>query len=305
MRMAALLAAGMMAVGGVAVAGCGDDDEQGGNTAQAAATGENPDTLRLAVTDLQGLEELQREFGAFETAFEETTGKEIEFFPVADRAAAAAALAADRVDLVFTGPAEYVVMRERTNAEPLIAIRRPGYRSCVYVDAGSDAQSLADLEGKKVGMSDIGSTSGHLGPSQLFVDAGMDPQEDIEVLTVGDAVHAALERGDVDAVGVGCHDRDEYIADDPTGYRTLVEGDALPADVIIAREDLDDALLDELRTAIEGNWPTLLEAMLEGKDNQKYEDAELVGLPQDSDYDVVRSMYQAIGVDDFGDFVGD
>lgn len=264
------------------------------------------DEIRVAVTDLQGLEELQREFGAFEETFEETSGMSIDFYPVNDRVAAAVALETDQVDVVFTGPAEYVVMRERTDAKPIIAIRRPGYHSCIYTTSGSDIEEVADLEGTTIAMSDIGSTSGHLGPSQILVDGGLDPQEDVEILTVGDAVHEALKRGDVDAVGVGCHDYEEFMAeeDDPSDFKIIVEGDPLPPDILLARKGLDKATVKQVRTTFKENFDALLEAMLEGKDNAKYEDATLVRVT-DSDYDVVRSMYQAIGVDDFTEFVGD
>ena len=92
---------------------------------------EQAGTIRLAVTDVQGLEELQREYGAFQGVFEEKSGLDVEFFAVTDRTAAAAALQADRLDVVFTGPAEYVVIHERTGAEPIVAIERDGYRSWV------------------------------------------------------------------------------------------------------------------------------------------------------------------------------
>src|SRR3954451_17728318 len=72
---------------------------------QAAGNGDS--TLRFAVTDLQGLEELQREFGAFERTFEERSGLDLEFFAVTNRTAAAAALESGDVDVVLTGPAEY------------------------------------------------------------------------------------------------------------------------------------------------------------------------------------------------------
>lgn len=286
----------VVAISLATTAGCGEDDE--------AAAGPVPGTLRMAVTDLQGLEELQREFGAFKAEFERAAKVKLDFFAVSNRTAAAAALASDRVDLVFTGPAEYVVLNARTKAEPVVAIRRPDYRACVYVKADSPVRRLADLEGKKVGMSDIGSTSGHLGPSQLFVDAGLDPSEQLEVVPVGDAVHQALLRDDVAAVGVGCHDRDEYIEGDEADFRTVVEGPPLPPDVIMAHPDVSDEAVTQVRAAFERNWPTLLAALLEGKDNAKYESAALV-VPDDSDYDVVRSMYRAIGVDDFTEFVGD
>ncbi len=189
-----------------------------GNSVESSA--DEGSVVRMAVTDLQGLEELQREFGAFVEAFEESTGLQVEFYPVNDRVAAAAALQSDQVDLVFTGPAEYVVLRERVGVEPVVAIKRADYHSCIYSRADSGITSVGDLKGKTVGMSDIGSTSGHLGPSQLLVDAGLNPRSDLKVLTVGDAVHEALKRGDIDAVGIGCHDYEEFMeTDNPSNYK--------------------------------------------------------------------------------------
>jgi len=286
-----------VAAGIAALSACGEDSAEGGEAT----------TVRLAVTDLTGLEELQREFGAFVDAFEAESGMAMEFYPVADRAAAAAALDSEGVDMVFTGPAEYVVMAERTDAEPVVSINRPGYRSCVYTTADSPISSLEDLAGEKVAMSDVGSTSGHLGPSQMFADAGIEMPGGVEVLTVGDAVHPALVRGDVAAVGVGCHDYEEAMEaeDDPSEFRVVAEGDLLPPDVIIARPELDDEMVEAVRATFEENWEqVLLPAMLEGKDNQKYDGATLEAVPADSDYDPVRDMYRAVGVDDFSEFVG-
>lgn len=270
-----------------------------------SADEEADSALRFAVTDLQGLEELQREFGAFEETFEEQSGFELEFFAVNDRTAAAAALDSGDVDIVFTGPAEYVVIHERTDAEPVVAIERDGYRSCIYTSAGSGVSSLADLRGKKVAMSDVGSTSGHLGPSQMLADAGIDPLEEVQVLTVGDSVHQALVRGDVDAVGIGCHDYEEFMAqEDPADFPMIEEGPLLPPDLLIARSGLDEPTVEAVRETFSDNFDALLTAMLDGQDNAKYENATLVQV-EDADYDVVRSMYQAIGANDFAEFVGE
>lgn len=279
------------------VAGCSAGD--------AAQPGQPP-TLRFAVTDLQGLEELQREFGAFKDEFEKQSGMKLDFFAVNNRTAAAAALDADRVDVVFTGPAEYVVIHEKTGAEPIVAIERDGYRSSIYTRADRGITNLEQLRGGTVAMSDVGSTSGHLGPSQMLVDAGVDPTSEVEVLTVGDAVHESLKRGDVDAVGVGYHDYEEFMAaeDDPTQFRLLAEGPVLPPDLLMGREGLDEATVATIKETFTDHFDTLLSAMLEGKDNAKYENAKLVSVT-DADYDEVRSMYQAVGVNDFSDFLGD
>jgi phosphonate transport system substrate-binding protein len=186
-----------------------------------------------------------------------------------------------------------------------VAIRRPDDHSCISTTADNPITSVSDLEGGTIAMSVSGSTSGHLGPSQLLVDAGLDPQEDLEVLTVGDTVHEALRRGDVDAVGIGCHDYEEFMeTDDPADYRILEEGEPLPPDVLVGREGLDEETVDVVRQTFTDHFDDLLAAMLEGEDNAKYASAELVEV-DDGDYDIVRSMYEAIGVDDFTEFVGD
>ena len=74
------------------------------------------DTFKLAVTDVEGLERLQLEWGAFKEALETATDHTFEFFPVTSRTAAAEALRAKRVDFVITGPAEYIVINKLTDA---------------------------------------------------------------------------------------------------------------------------------------------------------------------------------------------
>lgn len=290
-RMTALAVALTLAVLG---AGCGGED--------AGASG---DKLRFVVTELKGLEELQREFGAFEEVFERESGLELELFPVASRSAAAAALDADRADLVFTGPAEYVALRARVGVIPVVAIERPGYSSCIYTTTDSGAARLADLRGRRIAMEDVGSTSAHLGPSLMLQEAGLDPQSDVDVVLVGDAMHEALLRGDVAAVGAGCHDYEEFVAaGDQDRFPVIARSDQLPADVIVARDGLTGATIEVVRATFEENWPALREAMLAGEENQKFAAATLA-VPGDSDYDVVRDMYRAIGVDDYSEFVGE
>jgi len=279
----------------VGLAACGEDADASGRP-----------TLRLAVTEMKGLEQLQREFGAFETELEESAGVELELFPVSDRSAAAAALISEQVDLVFTGPAEYVVMAARAEVEPVVGIRRPGYSSCIWTTTSSGITGLADLEGEVVAMEDIGSTSAHLGPAQILADAGIDPLSDIELQFVGGAMQEALERGDVAAVGAGCHDYDEFRAEgDPANFTLLERGPQLPDDVILARVGLDEEVVANVREAFEDGWPALRAAMVQGEENEKFAEATLISEPVDDDYDVVRSMYQTVGVDDFAEFIGD
>ncbi|HBQ22479.1 MAG TPA: phosphonate-binding protein, partial [Alphaproteobacteria bacterium] len=43
------------------------------------------DKIRLAVTDIEGLEQLQQEFGPFAEALKKSTGFDVELFPVSSR----------------------------------------------------------------------------------------------------------------------------------------------------------------------------------------------------------------------------
>ncbi len=99
------------------------------------------ETIRFAVTDIDGLEALQREMGPFKDAFEAASGLKVEFFPVSGRTIAVEAMAADQVDFVLTGPAEYVVFNARLDAQPVVTFKRPDYYSNVVVLDASPVQT--------------------------------------------------------------------------------------------------------------------------------------------------------------------
>lgn len=91
----------------------------------AAPAAHAQDSIRFAVTDIDGAESLQREFGPFKAAFEKVADVKVQFFAVSGRTAAVEAMAAGQVDFVLTGPAEYVVFKARTNAVPVVGWQRP------------------------------------------------------------------------------------------------------------------------------------------------------------------------------------
>ena len=91
------------------------------------------DTVRFAVTDIDGMEALQREMGPFKEAFEKASGLSVEFFPVSGRTIAVEAMAADQVDFVLTGPAEYVVFNAPCGACGVTVSYRCALNSCKCV----------------------------------------------------------------------------------------------------------------------------------------------------------------------------
>lgn len=279
--------------------------------AAAVALPASAETYKLAITDVEGLERLQTDWGPFKAALEAASGESFEFFPVASRTAAAEALRAKRVDFVITGPAEYVVINKLTDAETVVGLSRPDYFCGWVVLAGSDVVKPADLKGKKVAMDDIGSTSGHLCPSQLLADYGVDPLNDVQIVHTTRAVaHEALKRGDVAAIGVnytswvnGVRAKDDSVP--PGSFRVIARSGDLPNDLLMAGSHLDPAVVEKIRTAMVDGKATVIEAILSvGGDNEKYRGMDLVAI-EDSAYDPVRAMYATIGHPEYSEFVGE
>ncbi|MCA3260512.1 MAG: phosphate/phosphite/phosphonate ABC transporter substrate-binding protein [Telmatospirillum sp.] len=271
------------------------------------AYAQTPAELRFAVTDVVGLENLQREWGPFQKALEARTGLKLAFFAVTNRTAAVEAMNAKRVDLVFTGPAEYVVFRTRTNAVPVIALQRTDYYANVVVRADSGITEVSELKGKKVAFGAIGSTSRHLGPMQVLADQGLNPREDFQITHVSANVgFEALKRGDVAAMGMNYTDFQRLVERDPaTPYFVIARGRDLPLDLILAGAHVEASVVERLRKGIADNAAEMTKAILAGEgENVKFKGMSWVPSIRDADYNYVRKMYRTIGQTQFGEFVG-
>ncbi|MGM0569827.1 phosphate/phosphite/phosphonate ABC transporter substrate-binding protein [Marinobacter sp.] len=260
-----------------------------------------PNPIRMADTGIEGMGPLKEAFGPFADAFKETTGLTLEMFSLSNRTAAGTALQYDDVELVFAGPSEFVLFDRDSDIEILFAIERPHYGSSFYVPADSDIESLADLKGKRVALKDTGSTSGHIFPSQMMVDAGLDIKRDVEVIMAGDARIAALVNGDVAAMGGGNRDIEEIEEMDPDGdYRVIASSDVLPGDPVVMRGSLDSDCKTALRETLEDNSDVLWEALVATERNEdKFlnRDSSLGFDRTAADYEVIKRAYEAAGIE--------
>lgn len=278
------------------------------------ATTLQAETLKLAITDLVGLEELQREFGPFKAELEKHTGYQIDFLPVTNRTAALEAMRFKKVDFVLAGPAEYVVMRKRAKADVVAGLYRPDYFSMIVVKADSPYFSLKGLKGKHIGMGSVGSTSRHLGPMHVLSEAGINPLKDIKVTHTNVKVAwEALKKGDVDAVGFGRSDYESLLAKEAekgglqrNAFRILARSPDLPNDLLMVGAHVPKKAVETMRTAISQHSDALIDAILRGADHVKrYKGMRFLPQISDSDYDVVRAMYGTAGYPEYADFIGD
>lgn len=265
-------------------------------------------TIRFAVTDVDGLENLQREFGPFVEAFEERSGLGVDFFPVSGRTAAVEAMAAGQVDFVLTGPAEYVVFNARLGAEPVVGWQRPDYFAQIVVLADGPIETVADLAGTTISFGEIGSTSQHLGPAQALADLGVTYGVDYEPIFVNRNVAVeALKRGDIGAIGMNfTHLTRIREAFPETGFAVVARGRDLPSDILLAAPSVDDAVVEQVRATFLEHGADLMRAVVETTDdNRKYAGGVFLPRIEDRDYDYVRKMYETIGIGEFLEFVGE
>jgi phosphonate transport system substrate-binding protein len=277
--------------------------------AAASAVAATAETWKLAVTDVEGMERLQLEWGPFKEALETATGETFEFYAVNSRTAAAEALRGETVDFVVTGPAEYVVINKLTKATPLIGLGRPDYHCAIIVRSDSGINVPSDLKGKKVAFGDIGSTSNMLCPMQALADQGVDPVNDVQKThTSRNIAFEALKAGDVDAMGmnagkwVGLRAKETEL---PYGaFKIIARSGDLPNDMIMVGAHVPADTAQMVKAAILENKAQVIAGITAHEENDKYIGMDLVAI-EDSAYDYVRAMYTNAGYPQFDNFIGE
>lgn len=265
------------------------------------------ETIRFAVTDVEGMEQLQREYGAFVQELEKATGHKIEFSPVSNRTAAVEAMRAKQVDFVLTGPAEYIIFKKLTDAKPVVGWQRPDYFAQIVVMADGPIKSMADLKGKKVAFGEVGSTSQHLGPAQVLADAKLMYNSDYsaEIIKRNVAIEAMI-RGDVQAVGMNLtHLRSVREKFPDAKFAVVGRGPDLPNDILIVASYVPESVVESVRKAFTDKGVELMTGVLQGEDTKKYEGGHFLASVEDKDYEAVRMMYATIGVPQFSGFLGE
>lgn len=277
--------------------------------ALSATAAQAAEPLKFAVTDVEGLEKLQVEWGPFKKVLEDSSGLKFEFYPVNNRTAAAEALKFKKVDFVLTGPAEYVVMNKRTQAQPIVGFSRPDYFCALIVMADSGITHVQQLKGKKIVFKSVGSTSGHLCPAQILMDYGIDPKKDVDLKFVArNIMHESIKNGSADALGDNyrswvskARSKDTL---PPGAFRVLARSGDLPNDLLMAGAHVDADIIAKVRAAFDQHTDALVASILTNEENMKYDGMKFLTTIKDEDYNGVRAMYATIGYPQYADFVG-
>lgn len=303
MKRMTLLLLGMFSA--IVLAACSGQDEAEGTADASDGSGEArgddwPESVSFAVAGIEGQEELLLRFEEFEKTMEDMLDTEVELFALSDRTVSSTALEYDQVDIVLSGPSEYILSKE---AKPEIELaggvhRADGHYHVVFIASEeSGIESLDDAVGETIAMKDTGSTSGHIGPSGVLVDEGYDLDEDFDIQLLGDSSLEALLNGEVDVMADGVKHwhtiQEEGLEDE---FRLIYEGEPLPADPFVLNDTLPEEFKDEFLNILMENEEEVLDAILSSEENDKYEDGGIIEV-SDEDYDNMRETYEILGLE--------
>lgn len=196
-------------------------------------------------------------------------------------AATVEAVGNDSVDLAYFGGLTYLKARKLYGVIPLV--QREGDRQfhSLFITSRPQIAKLTDLRGKQFAFGDVNSTSGHLQPVKEMLDAGIDPDKDLQTRYTGNhtATAIAVAGGSVDAGAI-----------DETVYRKLVEEKTIDAGkarvfftsrpfvdyVWVVRKGVDAATAEAIKKAFLGTTdPAVLDVLRATKyvvaDDAEYE----------------------------------
>lgn len=173
----------------------------------ATAARATPPSLKLGVVTFYNPRLMYLKYQPLVDYLSVTTGKTWELAISGSYERTVEALCAGKVALAYLGPFTYLRARERCGAEPLVRLNTGGraeYTSLILVKRGSPIKVLGDLAGKRFAFGSPLSTSSHLVPRAMLMDAGIRPGENLTCLYLEHHERAAraVLLGHAEACGV-------------------------------------------------------------------------------------------------------
>ena len=208
----------------LALTGCAGDSSE--------STGE-VNTIRLGVVPAETVEATLSSYSTFVSLFEEETGYKIDFFEATNVAPVIEATIAGDLDLVMLGPFAQLMARDNgaeiTTIGPLLdSPWSQDNTSLGLALADSGFSSIEDLKGEDVCFIDPASATGYLFPAAAFLEAGLNPETDINPLFIGDHTSAVQAMAAGECAAAFTHGTNLEYVDSP-GTFTKIFDQVVPA----------------------------------------------------------------------------
>lgn len=204
-------------------------------------------------------------------------------------------LCAGKLTAAYLGPWTYVRAHAACGVEPVLRLQTGGketYRSYILVREDSPARDLADLKGKRFGFGSALSTSSHLVPRAMLVEAGLDVGENVQCLYLEHHERAAraVLVGKVDACGIRDVAAEKFV---DRGLRILARSEPIPNFPFVITPDAPPEVRDEfVRALVElpAENPSVADSMATWDE----ELAHGFVFSEDAEYDVVRALAETL-----------
>ncbi|WP_322903685.1 phosphate/phosphite/phosphonate ABC transporter substrate-binding protein [Paenibacillus campi] len=304
LSMTLALAAGLTA--------CGGNLSTSASSGTAASSAYVPTELKVQFVPSQNAETLEAKAKPLEKLLGDKLGIPVTVSVSPDYNTIVEAMASRQVDVGFLPPNAYVLAHDKRKAADLLlqALRygvndqtgQPTtekvnyYKSMILVKKDSPIKTLTDLKGKKIGWQDVTSSAGYVFPAAELKKAGVDPDTDVQGVTIKghDAAVMALLNGQVDAVAVFQDARNTVKKDVPTVFdqtRVIHFSAPIPNDTISVRSDMDQTWRNKISQAFIdiGNDPDGQKIIEDIYTHVGYEKGD------DKNFDPVREYAKEVG----------
>lgn len=249
-----------VAVTALLLAACGGGDE----------VFEPTDKLRVQFVPSQNAETLDVIAQPLEDLLsEQLDGIEVEVSVSTDYPSVITALGSGAVDVGFLPPNAYVTAKEEGFAEVILQSLRygvneedgsptdelvEGYKSQFLVRADSDIETIEDVAGTTVAFQGRSSSAGYVWPAGALLDAGIDPEADVNAVERQGHDQAILSLLDESVdVAVTFQDARNTVANDfPDVWETtrvIATTEMIPNDTISVRADMSEEWQEKLQDA--------------------------------------------------------
>ncbi|HEX9443470.1 MAG TPA: phosphate/phosphite/phosphonate ABC transporter substrate-binding protein [Candidatus Binatia bacterium] len=223
--------------------------------------GGNAPVLRVGFVPSENVQQVAQNAQPIVDILHKELGMEIEPFVATDYTGVVEALRAKKLDIAFLSPASYVLAKNEANIQVALKSHRKGsaaYYAAIITRSDSGIRTLQDLRNKTFAFGDPLSTTGHIIPRKMFLENGIDPAKDFKnVIYSGghDATVLAVLHRKVDAGATFANFTDgkdaawiQYLKnpEDQRQIRAIAYSEAIPADNLVYRGDLDPALAKKI-----------------------------------------------------------
>jgi NitT/TauT family transport system substrate-binding protein len=284
----------LVCLGAIALiaAGCGGDDDDGDGDAAAGPTEDFTLTLPFQDSIVWNGYEIGKGPGG---TFEEQCGLAPESVATEGNSFTIQQLISGKVDYAISGAAEVFIANARGNEVLGVA----NIYDDVFTVAATDesgTESIEDLEGQALGVTDLGGGEIPL-VNAVLNDAGLEPDQDVELKVVGPggaAAFKALESGEVAAFAGAINDL-VPLESEGLRFNTILPDEflGLPSDLLVVRPEAleDEELRDQLQCFMKA-WYT---ATIFGEENPDEGLARICEeVPEDcQDMEFARGFYDA------------